>query len=393
MSAIAATASITLLTGVPGNGKTLRAVWYIKQAIAAGETVFACNINGLNIDGVQPWEDPHEWAKLAPGSILVVDEAQNFFRAAGGAVPKYITDMETIRHAGVRLILLTQSPALIHPNIRALVGLHEHLVRQGGKELATVYRRSRVMDNVRSEKALLAEDHESWGFPRELYGLYKSAEVHTVKRTMTSKMKRGLMLLLVLGGLLAYLIWNGSMLFGGKSEPEADAGGAPATTASAFGSLAPKAKDDGPKYASAADYARAHLPRISTMPWTAEVFDQRPTTSDPQLFCIASGEGLDGNGQHAEATCTCLTEQGTRYDLSQPECRTLARNGPVYNPYKNQQVAPVQQAAAEEATQQPLLSGGGVVIGRADRAMGSFPESKAFESDSYMTTPAIQSKM
>ncbi|WP_313440482.1 zonular occludens toxin domain-containing protein [Stenotrophomonas sp.] len=382
MSAIAATASITLLTGVPGNGKTLRAVWYIKQAISAGETVFACNVNGLNIEGVQTWDDPTEWMKLPPGSILVVDEAQRFFRAASGVAPPYITAMETIRHAGVRLILLTQSPALIHPNIRALVGLHEHLVRQGGKELATVYRRSRVMDNVRSEKALLAEDHESWGFPRELYGLYKSAEVHTVKHTMTSKMKRGLMLLVVVGGLIAYLVWNGATLFGGKTEPKAEADGATATTASAFGSVLPTAKDDGPKWASAAAYARAHLPRIGTMPWTSEVFDQRPVTADPQLFCISSSEGLDGNGKSVPASCTCLTEQGTRYEISQPECRTLARHGPVYNPYKQQ--SPVPQAAPSGDVSPAVAAGSadssrgayaGTVIEVGGRPMSTFPES------------------
>ncbi|USJ00449.1 hypothetical protein MUG10_21445 [Xanthomonas prunicola] len=43
-----------------------------------------------------------------------------------------------------------------------------------------------------------------------------------------------------------------------------------------------------------------------------------PTASDPR-----------------EASCTCMTEQGTRYDLPQPMCRTLARNGAPYNPYKD----------------------------------------------------------
>lgn len=70
------------------------------------------------------------------------------------------------------------------------------------------------------------------------------------------------------------------------------------------------------------------------MPWTAPIYDQRPTVTDPQLYCISSMEGLDGQGNHAEASCRCMTEQGTLYELSQPECRTLARNGPVYNPYR-----------------------------------------------------------
>ena len=46
-------------------------------------------------------------------------------------------------------------------------------------------------------------------------------------------------------------------------------------------------------------------------------------------WCMSSMEGLDAQGVRQEASCRCLTEQGTAYELSQPECRTLARNGPV----------------------------------------------------------------
>lgn len=377
MTAIADTASITLITGVPGNGKTLRAVWYMQQAVKAGEMVFACNVNGLAIDGVEQWDDPTEWEKLSPGSILVVDEAQRFFRAASGTVPLYIQAMETLRHVGVRLILITQSPALIHPNIRALVGLHEHLVRQGGKQLSTVYRRSRVMDNVRSEKALVAEDHESWAFPRECYGAYKSAEVHTVKHKMTSKAKRGLMLLGVLALIAGFVIWNGKRLFNQEPAADAPAPVAQATGAGVFGAGSTTSETP-PRFTGPADYARKHLPRIDTMPWTAEVYDERQATADPQLFCMSSGDGTDGLGQRQEASCTCLTEQGTPYDLTQPQCRTLARRGPVYNPYKAQRPAFVQPA---QGPVQPLIDTDvsepvpSVTVERRERAMGSFPES------------------
>lgn len=65
------------------------------------------------------------------------------------------------------------------------------------------------------------------------------------------------------------------------------------------------------------------------MPWTAEVFDQRPVVADPQVFCMSS---VPTASDPREASCTCMTEQGTRYDLPQPMCRTLARNGAPYNP-------------------------------------------------------------
>lgn len=90
-----------------------------------------------------------------------------------------------------------------------------------------------------------------------------------------------------------------------------------------------------------------------------------PTASDPR-----------------EASCTCMTEQGTRYDLPQPMCRTLARNGAPYNPYKDvrqQQQQQQQQAQTEQvAHQNQPLQLGGSVIARGTREVGSFPESKPY---------------
>lgn len=380
MSSIGDVASITLITGVPGNGKTLRAVWYMLQAVKAGDEVYACNVNGLNIDGVTDFPDPTQWEQLPAGSVLVVDEAQRFFRATSGAVPAYIRAMETIRHAGVRLILLTQSPLLIHANIRALVGLHEHLVRQNGKQLATVYRRSRVMDNVRSEKALMAEDHESWAFPKECYDLYKSAEIHTVKYSLSSKAKRGIVLVCLSAALIGYAIWNGKNLFGGDGDQQkasAAATGASATGDAALG-LVPGTKDDRPiRYANPKEYAQAHLPRFGAAPWSAQVYDERPVTADPQLYCMSSGQGRDGLGKWQDYSCTCLTEQGTAYTLSQAECRALARLGPAYNPYRqpsqqqNSWASTGEVLSAEQSAPVP-----GVVVGHSAGKRGDvFPRS------------------
>lgn len=352
MSAIAKTASITLITGVPGNGKTLRTVWYIKQAVAAGEEVFVCNLNGLSIEGVSDFPDPTRWEELPAGAVLVVDEAQQFFRAATGAVPAYIQAMEKIRHSGIRLILVTQSPALIHTNIRALAGLHEHLVRENGQESATVYRRNRTIDNVRSDKALAAEDHERWSFPKDCYALYKSAEVHTVKRTIKSKYKRGMVLAGIAAAILGVVMWQVNKI---ANPPEKQQAGG-TTLAQAGVGLPAGAKADLPRYASATDYATAHLPRFASMPWTMPIYDERSAVADPQLYCMSSRGGIDADGRHKEPSCTCLTEQGTRYQLSQPECRTIARYGMPYNPYRD----PVQ----------PMMdSGPGVAAGQGVRPL------------------------
>jgi zona occludens toxin (predicted ATPase) len=98
--------SITLITGKPGSGKTLRAVRFICEAVDRGEQVFVTNFMGLQLLYIL-FENPHEWQMLPAGSVLVVDEAQRFFWVRrGGDPPLYIQVMETIRHLGVRLLLI-----------------------------------------------------------------------------------------------------------------------------------------------------------------------------------------------------------------------------------------------------------------------------------------------
>ncbi|MEN5370361.1 zonular occludens toxin domain-containing protein [Luteimonas sp. TWI406] len=350
MSAIAKTASITLITAVPGSGKTLRAVWYAREAVKLDETVFWSNINGMAVVGTFEFADPTRWEELPAGSVLIVDEAQKFFRAgvgSGANLPSYIAAMEEIRHRGIRLILLTQHPALIHANIRALVGFHEHLVRENGKESAIVYTRSKVIDNVRSDKALAAEDHHSWAFPKDCYELYKSAEVHTFKRTIPRKYIRAAIMALAAAAIFGLCVWKVQSNIAG---PDGGQGAAPAAQAASpppSGWGGPQSLNNGPRWASATDYAQDHLPRFGTMPWTAPIYDDRPRTTDPQVYCMSSSGGIDANGKRKGPSCGCLTEQGTRYELGPAECRTVARDGMPYNPYRaSMPQQPVQVAAA-----------------------------------------------
>ena len=87
---------------------------------------------------------------------------------------------------------------------------------------------------------------------------------------------------------------------------------------------------------TADEYAALHLPRFATMPHTAPVFDERSPTSDPLLLCMASKPGYGGDGTFKEEVgCSCLTEQGTKYEIPDGHCLRVARWGPAYNPYRD----------------------------------------------------------
>lgn len=376
---IANTASITLITGLPGSGKTLRAVKFCKEAVDRGEVLFVCNLNGLKLPHI-PFEDPREWRDLPKGAVLVVDEAQQFFRTRrGGDAPEYLTAMETIRHYGVRLVVLTQQPDYLDTHLRGLVGMHEHLLRINGKPAAKIYRHNEVMDNVRSERARSRYDSETWTYPSELFPLYESAQVHTVKPVMSSRFKRGLMFAAVAGVLLTGVAWKFTGIFGGADAQaevtpvQAGRGDAPAPVqgATSPSDLSPLEKHEP---SAVAEYMANLQPRAPSLPWSAPIYDGRQAIAQPRVFCISSGDGYNGRGEWKEGGVHCQTEQGTRVVMDERQARAIARWGEPYNPFKQPAHEQPQQRGGEvesSAATGPMpstIAGGVGTVGRPDVA-------------------------
>lgn len=175
---------ITLFTGVPGAGKTLRSVQEIAQLRRTrdGEArpIFT-NVSGLSDQlGCALLEEPRRWFELPEGSLIVIDECQRVFppRAAAAAVPEYVQLFDTHRHRGFDVFLITQHPRLIDSFIRNLVGRHIHLYRPFGLARAQVYEWQECCENPRVDAKPVPRP---WAFPKKLFGLYQSAEQHTHK--------------------------------------------------------------------------------------------------------------------------------------------------------------------------------------------------------------------
>ena len=109
---------ITLITAVPGSGKTLLAVGLIVDYIAEGRHVFH-NIAGLQVDKFSRpdliHDAPTDWRDTPHGSVVIYDECQqpHLYPATAqrGAVDdERLTAMETHRHSGHDLIFITQAP-------------------------------------------------------------------------------------------------------------------------------------------------------------------------------------------------------------------------------------------------------------------------------------------
>lgn len=188
---------ITLITGVPGMGKTAMLVHMLLKNDRAYDTarpVFVMGINGLLIDHVrvppiEEWtqkrpdpDDPKvllDYYTFPPNSYLVVDECQRVFRPrnSASAVPPIVAALETHRHTGLDIILLTQKPNLVDSNVRALVGRHIH-IRTNVLGARYLYEWPEYRD-VTSPENLKEAAKRKYAPPKEVFGLYKSAELHT----------------------------------------------------------------------------------------------------------------------------------------------------------------------------------------------------------------------
>lgn len=192
---------IYLITGVPGSGKSLYAVGKLVQdllkdvpegiekrrlvvdgipdLVIEHDQMAPCKFDDdkkvltcQDGDGINRW---HEWAK--PGDLLVLDEVQRYWRprAMGSKVPEYIAQLETHRHKGIDLVLITQNPMLLDQNVRRLVGRHIHVRRILGMQRAMLY----DWDGCQADPHRIQSATKTmWAYPKDAYKLYKSSELH-----------------------------------------------------------------------------------------------------------------------------------------------------------------------------------------------------------------------
>ena len=359
---------ILTITGLPGNGKTLYALWWVVQwAKREGRQVWYHGIPELSpelgwfkvstqteqING-EAIEVPQWW--LCPAnSIVVIDEAQKagFGTRARGQVPEWARKLETHRHLGVDLVFITQDPSLIDAHDRRLSELHFHIVRKWGMQSATIHEFRPVRDNV--AKTRKDSIRRGWKFPKEVYGWYRSAEAHTHKARIP---------------LIIWLYWSmpfiiGALAWAGwhfaidphRNKPSSStpsAASAPAGNGNGGSSNARPVL-------TAAEYQRQFYPRIPGFDYTAPAYDEvtKPQQAPYPAACVF----MPSKG------CRCYTQQGTMLQTPAATCKSIVDGGffiawqdKPSTPQPTQVVARVDPPVAEPMR---ATSMGGVPLGSA----------------------------
>lgn len=361
--------SIKLVTGLPGNGKTLYALFWVKQwAEREGRPVFYAGIKGLKL----PWQtiDPYNWRNAPAGAIVVIDEAQRahdpegkkplFAPCVRNAVPAWVADLTVHRHGGVDLVLITQHPSLLDTSVRRLVDHHLHVVRRWGLQAATVHEWRECRDDCNRRRA--DSSKTSWRFPREVYGWYESAEAHTMKVRIPWRVwGLGVVLLALIG-----LVWFVGSRILGQVTPK----GAPGQASHQVASPGPMPVPNGgqglraPGQAGAQPLGRYEWvaqwePRVQGLGYTAPAYDEltKPVEVPYPAACVVMRK-----------ECRCYTQQATRLDVPEPLCRSIVDRG-FFVGWRGQvrdQARPVAVAASVPSPAAPP-GGGAIIIGDEPR--------------------------
>ena len=304
------TQPLEIVTGLPGASKTLHTIQHVEEfRKKTGRPVYYAGIKDLKL----PWEeiDPTKWMETPEGSVIVIDEAQQVFRPSSvNKDPQpWITGLETIRHGGRNMVLVTQQPMLLHSNVRRLAGKHWHIVRHFGSHSATMHEFDGVRENCSKSAGRSDSQKHVLRFPKEVFNWYKSAEVHTVKRSIPMRVWVLVVLLFVIPA-GAYFMWQRMHHPAGVAQQ--------ATVLGANGEVLPNgAAPRAPRVVLS--YVDARMPRFSGLPQTAPIYDEvmKPTVAPKPVACASMG-----------SRCDCYTQQGTRIAaMPSATCRSIVANG------------------------------------------------------------------
>lgn len=302
-----------LRTGTPGAGKTLSLIDDLRHV--KDRPIYYHGIPDLKLDWVHV-DDPLDYHNQIPdGSIFVLDECQKHFpvRPPKDKVPDAISFIETHRHRGIDLYFITQHPSLLDHHARRLVGHHTHFQRNFGMPFSVRYTNNKLFDSTNWHE-LQSCEKSNFRHPKDVFNLYKSAEIHTHKPRFPKKLLWIIPLLLLIGG----GIYGVKSLLDKKDKLEIIP-----TYNTGDNSV-----DSGPGPVSghkSVSWSTAFIPAIPGQPYTAPLYQD---LAKPSVMPVLAGCVYSAKTQK----CQCYTQQATRIDMSQSQCLDHVENS-AFNPF------------------------------------------------------------
>lgn len=359
-----------LRTGLQGNGKTLNTIKEVDaKAAKEGRPVYYHNIRGFDpnaevLEAVwTEFDDPQKWHELPQNAMIVIDEAQTFFRVrpSGSAVPAYASALETMRHRGHELHCITQNPGLLDTHFRKLCNSHIHYVRGHKGKVIKRWEFERVNMDVEKKNDFSDGQATRVLLDKKYFGVYQSVAEGS-EHHMKFKPPRALFVFIACIIGIAYF---GYGIYERRIAPPKPDPVEQARATSPTGE--PVAQQPAPSNAaplSPEEYVAQRVPRLPDVPSSAPIYDEitRPVTY-PRLSCMYSTDQQMVARNHKRLVlgyrdgkvygCRCNTQQGTRAVVSFEACMAYVEEG-AFDPAKPDRLPdPNGQIAQTQPEQQP----------------------------------------
>lgn len=344
---------LILRTGLPGNGKTLNTIKEVDaKAFAESRVVYYHNVAGLKPELLKAqwfeFEDPLKWMELPHNSIIVIDEAQGSesnpmfgVRDPRKPVPPHVSALETIRHGGFELNLITQDPRFIDVHARRLCNMHIHYWRIFGSQKISRYETPRVVNEVEKLTSFSQSSREIITLDKKMFGVYTSSKGdHHFKFRPSRKVVLSLVVIIVA------VVGVFSMLnrFSSKADEGAlsDSPGIIEQAKKTAGSVIPSFSDAsvGANIApmTRQQYVESRIPRVEGLPSSAPVYDQlTQPVAYPKLYCASSTDDATYRREFnrmpsalvngVPTVCQCYTQQATRVQTDFRFCMDMVEYG------------------------------------------------------------------
>lgn len=346
-----------LITGVPGAGKTSFTLDEFLKI--ENRPKYATPVNGLDYakHNIEKIDSLEEWVNLPAGSVIFCDEAQQFLRPKrkDAISPEWVTEFETHRHRGMDFYCTTQHPMFIDIHFRRLVGEHIHYHRAYGSRLIAQRKWQRCIDDPNEHHAIQEAEIKHLTLPKHIFKEYKSTTIDTHKFKIPRKLVVSLSVLLVLGGISAYLASG----FLAKAADNVAKGKEDKKTEQTTKLIENHQQNNTGLYSASLDNAKDRpltiadfTPVTPTMPYTAPYYQD---VAQPKTFPRFSGCMRSFHKTKNQEICRCVTQQGTTLAVPLDQCAAVVDgDGMPFDPFREEQLAQssLNSSPAEHQTKQ-----------------------------------------
>lgn len=342
-----------LITGANGAGKTLNTLkWVRERSVKEGRPV--CHNGRFEpVEGgeLESWKkiDAKDWQAQPDGTIFLIDECHNDFplRPPTSTPPEHVRMLAEHRRRGFDFYLVTQHPQNIDAFVRRLIGSpgwHRHLKRTFGADLVSVLEWPAVNPNCEKDGSGKSGTVTMQAFPKEVYGWYRSASLHTGKKRIPKSVW-------ILGACALLVPAFGYFAIAGVYGNVTKHANPATQNESAASGKTPPQQHQQPvqpnRKLTADEYVTERVARLADFPHTAPAYDEvtKPTEAPYPAACVQMGK-----------TCKCYTQQATLLQVSGAVCLQIVAQGffmdwksskGEYSP-KDRYRQPIQQQQAQQ---------------------------------------------